>query len=571
MSLGSGDGLAAAVRPWRQRGAAPNWKGGVQTGAHDLGLREYLHILRRRKWIVLLCVVIVPLAAVALSLRQSPLYQSSANVLLQQQTLPSGVSGINGSPSAPINPAGTIDTQLQIAEQPVLTNRVAAALRVNPVTVAGSTSVAEIGDTNVLQFTSSSGSPTLAERIANEYARQFTIYDQQFGTHSISQSIRGLERRIARLRSQGVPRSDPEIVQLDAELGQLETLLSLQRSSPTAAVLTKATGATKVRPQPTKYGLLGLALGLVLGVGLALLRDAFDTRLRTPDQVSAVLGLPLLSRVPAPTRQLQRDGRLVMIADPTSQGADAYRRLRMNLEFATVGKPSQVMMFASALAEEGKSTTLANLAVASALAGKSVAVVDLDLRRPALAQFFRTGDEQPGLSAVVLGYAELDDALVHVPLELLSRNTADRLAPPGPAGNGANGAGATSGSLMLLPTGILPPDPGEFVGLEGVGRVIAALRERVDVVLLDVPPLHAVGDGLTIAGLADALVVVVRSDWARRRVTGELASILARMPVEGLGFVLCGSGGDTTSGYYGYGYGARGYGAAPKRGKGAAV
>ena len=244
----------------------------------------------------------------------------------------------------------------------------------------------------------------------------------------------------------------------------------------------------------------------------------------------------------------------------------------MNLEFATVGKPSQVMMFASALAKEGKSTTLANLAVASALAGKSVAVVDLDLRRPALAQFFRTGDDQPGLSAVVLGYAELDDALVHVPLELLSRNTADRLAPHGPAGNGgANGAGATTGSLMLLPTGILPPDPGEFVGLEGVGRVIAALRERVDVVLLDVPPLHAVGDGLTIAGLADALVVVVRSDWARRRVTGELASILARMPVEGLGFVLCGSGGDTTSGYYGYGYGARGYGTAPKRGKGAAV
>jgi polysaccharide biosynthesis transport protein len=571
MPLGSGRRPCIRRQTVAQKGSCAKLERGVQTGAHDLGLREYLHILRRRKWIVLLCVVIVPLAAVALSLRQSPLYQSSANVLLQQQTLPSGVSAVNGSPSAAINPAGTIDTQLQIAEQPVLTNRVAAALHLNPVTVAGSTSVAEIGDTNVLQFTSSRGSPTLAERIANEYARQFTIYDQQLGTTSISQSIRGLERRVARLRSHGVPGSAPEIVQLDAELGQLQTLLSLQRSSPTAAVLTKATGATKVRPQPTKYGLLGLALGLVLGIGLALLRDAFDTRLRTPDQVSAVLGLPLLSRVPAPTRKLQRDGRLVMIADPTSQGADAYRRLRMNLEFATVGKPSQVMMFASALAEEGKSTTLANLAVASALAGKSVAVVDLDLRRPSLAQFFRTGDEQPGLSAVVLGYAELDDALVHVPLELLSRNTADRLAPHGPAGNGANGAGATTGSLMLLPTGILPPDPGEFVGLEGVGRVIAALRERVDVVLLDIPPLHAVGDGLTIAGLADALVVVVRSDWARRRVTGELASILARMPVESLGFVLCGSGGDATSGYYGYGYGARGYSAAPKRGKGAAV
>src|SRR5581483_1381628 len=122
------------------------------------------------------------------------------------------------------------------------------------------------------QFTSKYGLPGVAEQIANEYARQFTIYDQQLDTNSITQTIRGLERRVAHLRGQGVPRSDPEIVQLDQELGQLQTLLSVQTSSPTAAVLTKAFGGVKVRPRPTKYGLLGLALGLVLGIGLALLR-----------------------------------------------------------------------------------------------------------------------------------------------------------------------------------------------------------------------------------------------------------------------------------------------------------
>ena len=459
---------------------------------------------------------------------------------------------------------------------PLLANRVAAALRkrgANPGDVAGSTSVSEIGDTDVLEFTSQSGSPTLAALIATEYARQFTLYHQQLDAGSITTAIRGLGRRITQLRSQGGSQSRRQIIQLQGKVDQLQTLLTVQTSS--AVVVRTASGAAKIRPRPTKYGFLGLGLGLVLGIGLAFLRDAFDTRLRTPDQISGVLGLPLLARVPPPSRQLQRDGRLAMIGEPTSHGADAYRRLRMNLEFATVGKPSQVIMFASGLAKEGKSTTLGNLAVASALAGKSVALVDLDLRRPSLSRFFRLDETEPGLSAVVLGHAELDDALLRVPLESLSRNTADHFTPAQAAGKGANRSngpgGATTGTLVVLPSGILPPDPGDFVGLEGVGRVIAALRERVDIVLLDVPPLLAVGDGLTISGLADALVVVVRSENARRKITAELAAILARMRVEGLGFVLCGAGEEDAPGYYGYGYGARGYGAPTERGTRAVV
>jgi Mrp family chromosome partitioning ATPase len=197
--------------------------------------------------------------------------------------------------------------------------------------------------------------------------------------------------------------------------------------------------------------------------------------------------------------------------------------------------------------------------------------VDLDLRRPSLSRFFRLDDAQPGLSAVVLGHATLDDALVRMPLDSLSRNAVDHFVPSNRRFNGDSAEMPTTGSLWVLPTGILPPDPGDFVGLEGVGRVMAALREQVDVVLLDVPPLLAVGDGLTIGGLADALVVVVRSETVRRKTAAELAAILARMPVEKLGFVLCGAGGDDAPGYYGYGYGAHGYGSATERGTGAVV
>jgi Mrp family chromosome partitioning ATPase/capsular polysaccharide biosynthesis protein len=534
---------------------------------HDLGLREYLHILRRRKWIVVLAVVIVPAAAVALSLRQSPLYEASADVLLRYQNLPSTLSGISdpNSYSYYVDPIRSTDTQLQVATLPLLTDRVAAALRKRGVpgpSAGDSTGVAAVSDTDVLRFTGRSGTPERAALLATEYARQFTRYRQELDTVSITTAVKGLQRRIDELVAQETSRARVQAAALRTKIDQLETLLTLQTSS--AVLVREASGAAKIRPKPTKYGVLGLGLGLVLGVGLAFLRDAFDTRLRSPDQIADVLGLSVLGGIPAPPRQLQRERRLVMVDAPTSGGAEAFRRLRMNLEFASVGKPAQVIMVTSALEEEGKSTTVSNLAVAMALAGKNVALVDLDLRRPSVGAFFRLDERQPGLSSVVLGYASLEDAFVQVSVEPFS-SASDN----GATENGANarssvgwgdGEGEVAGgSLSVLPTGMLPPDPGEFVGLESVARVIAALRERSNVVLIDAPPLLHVGDALTIGRLADAVVAIVRLDVAQRGPIGELGAILARMPAEKLGFVLCGIAGFGHQQYgYGYGYGTYG-------------
>jgi capsular exopolysaccharide synthesis family protein len=236
-----------------------------------------------------------------------------------------------------------------------------------------------------------------------------------------------------------------------------------------------------------------------------------------------------------------------MLADASSMGADAYRRLRMNLEFAAIGKDAQTIMVTSAVATEGKTTTFANLAVAMALGGKSVALVDLDLHRPMIGRFFRVGEDQPGLSAVVLGHASVEEALVPVNLD-------DRLLEQAAAAGARQSA---AGSLAVLPTGILPPDPGEFVGLEGVRHVIGALRDRFDVVLIDSPPLLAIGDGLTIAGFSDAIVTVVRAEFARRGVMHELAATLETVPPAKLGFVVCGDSGLDDAAYgsqYAYGY-----------------
>lgn len=518
---------------------------------HDLGLRDYLQILRRRKWIVFEALLIVPLAAVALSLTQSHRYDSSADVLLRYQSLPSTLSGISdpNSYSYFIDPTRSTDTSLQVASLPVLANRVEAALRKRGVSAedVGSTSVAEVGNTDVLRFTSTTSSALTAPLVATEYARQFTRYYESLDTQSISRAIKGLQQRISQLRSQSSSQATRDAQSLQSKVNQLETLRTLQTS--TAVVVRTADSATKIKPTPKKYGLLGLGLGVVLGIGLAFLRDAFDTRLRSATEVADILKTPILARIPPPPRRLERDRQLVMLSDPTAKGAEAFRRMRMNLEFAAVGKPSQVIMVTSALAEEGKSTTFANLALALALRGKSVALVDLDLHRPAIAQFFRIEESQPGLSGVVLGHVGLDEALVPV--------TIDGRLTEAAAFNGSGGTGAATGSLVVLPTGILPPDPGEFVGLEGVRHVIGALRDRYDTVLIDAPPLLAVGDGLTIAGFSDAIIAVVRSDLARRSVTMELEATLARLPPAKLGFAVCGDAGFESPVYgdHGYGYG----------------
>ena len=161
-----------------------------------------------------------------------------------------------------------------------------------------------------------------------------------------------------------------------------------------------------------------------------------------------------------------------MIAEPTSPGADAFRRLRMNLEFACIGKPSQVMMLTSAMPQEGKSTTLANLGVAMALAGKNVAIVDLDLHRPTQGGFFRLGEDRPGLTSVVLGHVGLDEALVDVPLDPLSRNGNGRLAPrPTALGLQALRPPARCSSCRRARC---RPTPASSSGSTAVGRVIAA-------------------------------------------------------------------------------------------------
>jgi non-specific protein-tyrosine kinase len=342
-------------------------------------------------------------------------------------------------------------------------------------------------------------------------------------------------------------------VSLDEKRTQLKTMETLQTAN--ASVVREADSAAKIQPRPVRNGVLAFALGVMLALGLAFLRDALDTKVRTVEEMAHHLGMPLLGRIPEPRRPM-RGLRLVMLRKPGSREAEAFRMLRTNLQFATLERDVRTIMITSSVEQEGKSTTVANLAVALAASGKRVILVDLDLRRPALSRLLQLEDG-PGLTDVALGKADLDEALVHVHVSQpkkkkysLKRNgNGNGDHEPRENGNGNGDHGRPQAFLEVLPAGPPPPDLGEFAGTQVLADIIWELRERADVVLVDAPPMLSVGDALALTNRMDAVLAVARLHRVRRPMLTELARLLDRAPSVKLGFVATGTGAESGYGY----------------------
>jgi non-specific protein-tyrosine kinase len=201
---------------------------------------------------------------------------------------------------------------------------------------------------------------------------------------------------------------------------------------------------------------------------------------------------------------------LVTLTDPRSPAAEAFRALRTNLIFSSLDHPLTTLLVTSAAPEEGKSTTLANLAVTMAQGGRKTILVDCDLRRPRQHEIFGVPD-QPGLTTMVLDPAGSDD-------------------PPLVATEVEN--------LWLLPAGPLPPGPADLLGSRRMEALISTLKARADIVLFDAPPILAVTDAALLASKLDGVLLVVSAGRTKREHAQRAKELLEKIHVRIVGTVL---------------------------------
>jgi capsular exopolysaccharide synthesis family protein len=350
------------------------------------------------------------------------------------------------------------------------------------------------------------------------------------------------------------------VLKREAE-GSRELYDSLLRKSKEAAVVAslrsgniRTVDSARVPESPSKPNIprniaLGMFMGLLAGVGLAIVLDILDNTVRTPEEAQNITHLPSLGLVPlmgdnadakpATGKRLPAKtsgGRntslgLVAYGRPKSEVSEAYRALRTSVLLSAFGKAPKVLLLTSPLPQEGKSTTSVNLGIVLAQKGGRVLIVDADLRRPNIHRTFGVGSTA-GLSTVLAGSDTFEKAAIPSPI-----------LP----------------NLTILPAGPTPPQPSEMLGSPMMRELVARWAQEYDHVIIDSPPVLSVTDAVLLSSVADAVILVIRSGQTTKEALRRSRNLLAQVNARVLGIVMNAVDLRSPDGYYYY-YGGKYYG-----------
>ena len=293
-------------------------------------------------------------------------------------------------------------------------------------------------------------------------------------------------------------------------------------------VIAPASPAVQVAPKKLNNLVYASLVGLMLGLCFALLQEFLDDRINSPEDARRIVGTPALGYVPMIENE---EARLLSGSRSGGSVLESYRVLRSNVRFAAVDTPIHSLLITSTVPGEGKSVTAYNLAVAMALDGRNVILVDTDLRRPTMHEKAKVA-QQPGLTNVLVGHTSLDDAIKETNI-------------PG---------------LRVLPAGPLPPNPAELLNSQAMKQLHKALKDQADIVVFDSPPCLATADAQVMAAETDGVLYVVQFGEAKKSAVRHAVEMLrqARTRILGVVFNKIDLTAKRDAYYYGY-YGYYGY------------
>lgn len=506
----------------------------LEPPVEEEGLRRYVETIRERWALVLLAVLVTTGMAVLYVLTAQKTYEARADLLV---TTVAGDDPVVRS--LPVIVESTDPTRdVETASQFVTNIDVAAGVKQqlqrpeSPRDVLTKVSAEPVASSNIVAITATGDSPEEAQQLANTFARE-TVDDRTEQVH------RSIEQLLPPLQDQLRGASDEAVQQdLGAQIARLQALLAAP--TPDIRLETEADlPTTQASPRPVLSTAGGIIAGLVLGIAGAFASQNLDPRLRREAQLRRLYRLPILARIPRePSRSA---GRAPLGPKRLSQvGAEAYRTLRTTLEASRpTGSGSRVILVTGPSPSEGKSTTALNLASSLALAGKSVILIEADLRRPALGEVLGAQPVNGGVVSVLIENTSLSEALTVTPS--YGQNLQCLLA---------DYEGGWIAELFSIPA---------------AQQMVEDARKLADYVIIDSPPLNEVVDAMPLARQADDVLIVVRLGRTRLQRIAELGELMAENGVRPVGFAVVGVPRPTRGEYHYYQGAARSEGSDKKR------
>jgi capsular exopolysaccharide synthesis family protein len=430
-----------------------------------LTLHQFLGALRSRWLTVLASVLVVLIAAILTTLLTTPLYQASTRLFVSS----TGGQSISDSYQGNRLSQDRVASYAEIIRGETLALRTIDRLNLDMSAAAlrGKIEATSKADTVLINVMVTDASPVRARDLANALSDEFVVMVRELETPS-----------------PGV-RPDARVV--------VEQRASIPESP--------------VTPKKKINIALGLSAGLVLGIGLALLREMLDNTVKDRENLEQITGVGLVGSVPLDKGR--REQPAISFDTDNSAIAEAFRKIRTNLQFLAVDNPPRVIVVTSSAPSEGKTTTAINIALALAEAEHDVVLVDGDMRRPSLAKYLDLVSSV-GFSTVLSGAASLADVLQATKYP----------------------------HLTVLAAGATPPNPSELLGSQAAGKVLNDLRSQFDYVIIDSSPLLAVTDGAILATQADGTLLIARFGETKRDQLAHTVGILNDVGATLLGSVI---------------------------------
>lgn len=427
--------------------------------------QQFIKVLRSQ-WVTVCVTALVPiLGAVTYSLIQTPLYEASTRLFVSTNVGSSASELYSGNRLSQDRVLSY--TQLVMGETLAQRTIDRLGLDTNATTLKESVTAKSKAGTVLIDVAVVDPSPIRARDIANALSDEFVVMVRELETPTTG--------------------ATPEA----------RVVVEQRASIPTAPVV----------PKKKRNLAIGLALGGMLGVGLALLRDQLDNSIKSPEDLEQLTGTGVIGYIPFDKKLLLSHA----IAFDSDNGgtAEGFRKLRTNLQFLAVDNPPRLIVITSSSPSEGKSTTAINIALALAEAGHNVVLVDGDLRRPRLAEYLDLVGAV-GFSTVLSGGASLDDVLQITKFS----------------------------NLTALTAGSVPPNPSELLGSMAAKKMLSDLRAKFDYVIIDSSPLLAVTDGAILATEADGAIVAVRAGKTKQDQLAHAIGMLRDVDAKLLGAVM---------------------------------